>query len=163
MRLSRMAIVGILLSLAALLAACGEDGTTAASRPTTTAAQARPGTTAKSLASAGCRRQLGGFLGSLSSLRRGLVRGLSYDQYLHGVKAIRPAYAGIDAKRLPAGCLLAVGGPAERAFDLYIDAANTWGDCLSTVTCSTRTIEPKLQHRWALASRQLALAGRGLD
>src|SRR4051812_49729058 len=68
----------------------------------------------------------------------------------------------IDARRLSAGCLLASGGPAERALNLYIDVINTWGDCLATVSCKTRTVEPKLQRKWALAAHQVTIAWQGL-
>ena len=95
-------------------------------------------------------------------LRDDLARGLSYDEYLREVQGVRAVYARIDADKLPGGCLLAAGGPAERALNLYIDATNSWGDCLATVSCNTRTVEPKLQRKWALAAHQLASAQRGL-
>jgi hypothetical protein len=161
MRLSSAATVGILLGLALMLSACGEDGTTAADKPasTTDTRSARPphaATTGNS-----CRR-LRPFLGSMVKLRDDLARGLSYDDYLREVQGVRSVYARIDAGRLTAGCLLASGGPAERALNLYIDATNTWGDCLATVSCNTRSIEPKLQRKWALAARHLATARQGL-
>jgi hypothetical protein len=78
------------------------------------------------------------------------------------VQGTRRVYARIRAGKLTAPCLLASGGPSERAFNFYIDAANTWGHCLATVTCSTRSIEPKLQRKWALASHHLAMAEKGL-
>lgn len=166
MRLSA-ATVGLLLGLALILSACGEDRTTAAGEPASTVAP----TATDSLGKAStvhspqhvCRRQLGPFIASLAALRDDLARGLSYDDYLARVKDTRAIYAKVSPKRIPAGCLLASGGPAERAFNLYIDAANTWGDCLATVTCSTRSIEPRLQRAWARAENRLALAQRGMN
>jgi hypothetical protein len=160
MRLSS-ATVGILLGLALMLSACGEDGTTAADKPASTtdtrsARPPHPATTSDS-----CRR-LRPFLGSMAKLRDDLARGLSYDDYLREVQGVRSIYARIDVRKLTAGCLLASGGPAERALNLYIDATNTWGDCLATVSCNTRSIEPKLQRKWALAARQLATARKDL-
>jgi len=161
MRLSSAATVGILLGLALILSACGEDGTTAAekaSRPTTpTPAPVAHVATARD----GCR-QLRPFVGSMASLRDDLARGLSYDDYLREVQRVRTVYAHIDADKLTAGCLLAGGGPAELALNLYIDATNTWGDCLATVSCNTRTVEPKLQRKWALAAHQVMIAQQGL-
>jgi hypothetical protein len=161
MRLSSAATVGILLGLALMLSACGEDGTTAAEKSTvsttTTSSPPPTATTARS----SCRR-LRPFLGSMAKLRDALARGLSYDDYLREVRSVRSVYAHIDADKLTAGCLLASGGPAERALNLYIDATNTWGDCLATVSCNTRTIEPKLQRKWALAAHQLSVAQQGL-
>lgn len=162
MRLSSAATVGILLGLTLMLNACGEDGTTAADKPasaakTTSALPSHPTTGRDS-----CRR-LRPFVGSMAGLRDDLARGLSYDDYLHEVQRVRTVYAHIDADKLTAGCLLASGGPAERALNLYIDATNTWGDCLATVSCNTRTVEPKLQRKWALAAQQVTTAQQGLS
>lgn len=164
MRLSTAAIVGILLGLTLILSSCGEDGTTAADGPSTTqSASGNVGATAEpKLAGNACRRQLRGFIASMAALRDDLARGLSYEDYLPRVQATRSVYARIRAGELTAPCLLASGGPSERAFNLYIDAANMWGDCLATVTCSTRSIEPSLQRKWALAARRLAAAEAGL-
>jgi hypothetical protein len=160
MRLSS-ATVGILLGLALMLNACGEDRTTAADKPTidtdTRSVTSPPVSTARNPC-----RQLRPFLASMAKLRDDLARGLSYDDYLREVQRGRSVYARIDADKLTAGCLLASGGPAERALNLYIDATNTWGDCLATVSCNTRSIEPKLQRRWALAAHQLTSAQQGL-
>jgi hypothetical protein len=160
MRLSSAATVGILLGLALMLSACGEDGTNAADKPASTA-KTRPPPPSLVATKNSCRR-LGPFLGLMVRLRDDLARGLSYDDYLREVQSVRSVYARIDADKLTAGCLLAAGGPAERALNLYIDATNTWGDCLATVSCNTGSIEPKLQRKWALAARQLTTARRGL-
>jgi hypothetical protein len=161
MRLSSAVTIGALLGLALMLSACGEDGTTAADKPAGTAkARSIPrrhtGTTRSS-----CRR-LRPLLDSMAKLRDDLARGLSYDDYLREVRGVRAVYARLDPDKLTAGCLLASGGPAERALNLYIDATNTWGDCLATVSCNTHSVEPKLQHKWALAAHQLASAQQGL-
>jgi hypothetical protein len=158
MRLSSAATVGILLGLALILSACGEDGTTAAEKPASTTRRA-PGRPAHPAASC---RQLRPLVGSMASLRDDLARGLSYDDYLREVQRLRSVYARIEADKLSAGCLLVAGGPAERALNLYIDATNTWGDCLATVSCNTRTVEPKLQRKWALAAHQVTTAQQGL-
>lgn len=161
MRLSSAAIVGILLGLTLILSACGEDGTSAAGKPASTASTSSTPAPTKARARRACH-QLRGFADSMSALRDKLARGLSYDDYLREVQSVRSLYSEIEAGKLSAGCLLASGGPAERAFNLYIDAANTWGDCLATVSCSTRSIEPRLQRKWALAAHQLTVARQGL-
>lgn len=161
MRLSSAATVGILLGLALMLSACGEDGTTAAGR-TAGATKPAPAPPVHGATVRDSCRQLRPFVGSMATLRDDLARGLSYDDYLREVQRVRAVYARIDADKLSAGCLLAGGGPAERALNLYIDATNTWGDCLATVSCNTRSIEPKLQRKWALAAHQVTTAQRGL-
>lgn len=160
MRLSSVT-VGILLSLALTLSACGEEGTTAADKPvgTTNTASAPPPRGMRSRASC---RGLRPFVGSMAKLRDDLARGLSYDEYLREVQDVRSVYARIDAERLSAACLFAAGGVAERALNLYIDATNTWGDCLATVSCDTHSIEPRLQRGWALAADQLTSAQQRL-
>ncbi len=165
MRLSA-ATVGMLLGFALMLSACGEDGTTAASGPasTNTAKDASPGSSPATLKSSRrCRRELTPFVSSLESLRDDLARGISYDDYLARVRGTRAVYAEVRPNQIPAGCLVVSGGPAERAFNLYIDAANTWGDCLATVSCDTRSIEPRLQRKWAFAEDRLAAALRCLN
>lgn len=158
MRLNSAATVGILLGLALTLSACGEDGTTAADKPASTSRTAPP----RPASGRGSCRALRPFVGSMAGLRDDLARGLGYDDYLREVQSVRTVYARIDADGLSAGCLLAGGGPAERALNLYIDATNTWGDCLATVSCDTRTVEPKLQRKWALAAHQVTTAEQGL-
>lgn len=157
MRLSSAATVGI-LGLALMLSGCGEDGTSAAGKPESTNSTATP----KKVRALRTCHQLRGFVGAMAALRDRLARGLSYDDYLREVQSVRSLYSEIDADKLTVGCLLVSGGPAERAFNLYIDAANAWGDCLSTVSCTTRSIEPRLQRKWALAAHQLTVARRGL-
>lgn len=161
MRLSSAATVGILLGLVLILSACGEDGTTAAEKPASISRTEPAPPSQPASARDSCRR-LRPFVGSMAGLRTDLARGLSYDDYLREVQRVRSVYARIDAGKLSAGCLLASGGPAERALNLYIDATNTWGDCLATVSCNTRTVEPKLQRKWALAAQQVTIAQQGL-
>lgn len=160
MRLSLAATVGILLGLALSLGACGEDGTTAASKPSVGAETVPAPSPRAATARDSCR--LRPFVGSMAKLRDDLVRGLSYDEYLREVQGVRAVYSRIDAERLSAGCLLASGGPAERALNLYIEATNAWGDCLATVSCNTHSVEPRLQRKWALAAHQLTTAQRGM-
>lgn len=161
MRLSSAVTVGILLGVALILSACGEDGTTAAEKPASASRTAPVPPSQPASGRNSCRR-LRPFVGSMTRLRDDLARGLSYDDYLREVQQVRSVYARIDAGELSAGCLLVSGGPAERALNLYIDATNTWGDCLATVSCNTRTVEPKLQRKWALAAHQVTTAQRGL-
>jgi len=159
MRLRPAAIACALLGLVLALSACGGAGGTATGSPpgasSATATAARPPRGA-------CQSQLGGFLASLARLRRSLSRGLSYTEYLPAVCRVRPAYRAIEPRELGASCLLLAGGSAERAFNLYIDAANAWGGCLTTVGCSTASIEPRLQREWARASSSLSKAQRSL-
>jgi hypothetical protein len=161
MRPSSAVTVGILLGLVLVLSGCGEDGTTAAGKSTTTT-NATSATQPNAKTARNTCRPLHPLVASMAKLRDALARGLSYDGYLREVQGVRSFYARIEVDKLTAGCLLVSGGPAERALNLYIDATNTWGDCLATVSCKTRTIEPKLQRKWTLAARQLTVAQQGL-
>jgi hypothetical protein len=160
MRLSPAATVGVLLGLALILPACGGDGhTPTAERATTAQSMGKAGGSA---ANRQCRDQLGDFLDSMDGLRGKLAVGLSYDAYLDQVRETKAAYGRIPTDRLAIGCLAAVGTPGERALNWYLDAANSWGDCLADVSCSTESVEPKLQHKWALAATLLSSAQRAL-
>jgi hypothetical protein len=156
MRLSSAATVGILLGLALILPGCGEEQAATAT-PERGAAPARAAGKTRT-AEARCRGRLHDLLDSMDALREKLAVGLSYEGYLHDVREARFVYRGIRADRLAIGCLTTVGTPAERALNRYIDAANTWGDCLAVASCDTESIEPKLQRSWARASDLLSEA-----
>ncbi|HET7485363.1 MAG TPA: hypothetical protein VFJ64_08300 [Solirubrobacterales bacterium] len=159
MRLSLAATVGILLGLALILPGCGDQAAPAAGTGT---ASARGAESAASAATRSCRTQLRGLLGSMAELRGNLAVGLSYGAYLHQVKAVQAIYDGVQVDRLGLGCLVKSGTPAERALNLYLAAANTWGECLTSASCDSESVEPKLQRKWALASTRLSSAQRGL-
>lgn len=110
-----------------------------------------------------CQSQLGGFVGSMDSLRRRLAVGVTYDQYVNEVHAIRSTYDRIPTGEVEINCLGAVGTPAERAFNRYIAAANDWGECVSELGCESGTVEPVLQRRWRIAAHLLAEAREGLQ
>jgi hypothetical protein len=172
MRFGPAAAACILLSTALILPACGEEQTATAggekatrSDGTTASDPGSVATPANSPAPSSarrCGRQLGGFLDSLESLNNTLAVGSSYRDYIDAVNAVRATYADVQADRLPLPCLALVAAPAEAALNIYIDAANTWGNCLATVSCSPGSVEPELQREWAKASDRLARAQRGL-
>jgi hypothetical protein len=159
MRLSLAATVGILLGLALILPGCGGQAAPAAGTETKPARGVEP---AASAITRTCRVQLHGLLDSMDELRGKLAVGLSYGVYLHRVKAVQAAYDGVQVDRLGLGCLVRSGTPAERALNLYLAAANTWGECLTSASCDSESVEPKLQRRWALASTRLSSAQKGL-
>lgn len=158
MRPGPAAIAVLLLALALILPGCGDEQTSAAG---TTTSAARPAKADPAVAKR-CRRSLGDFLDSMESLNNSLAVGLSYDAYLSAVNHVRSTYAPIDADQLPLLCLAQVASPAERALNTYIEAANTWGDCLATTSCDPESIEAKLQRKWAQASDLLSEAQENL-
>jgi len=159
MRLRAAATACALLCLAPTLSSCGGSNETATGSPprSTATADAEHPTSGGS-----CKSQLGGFIAALTSLRRNLSRGLSYTEYLPEVRQVRIAYRAVKPRELDASCLLLAGGPAEHAFNAYIDVANAWGECLTTAGCSTASVEPKLQRTWARASNALSKAQRAV-
>jgi hypothetical protein len=162
MRLSQATIVGAtLLSLALVLTACGAQGspgedTVDAAAPAGAAHGARAG------GDATCGGQLRPLVAAMDTLRTDLATGLTYDQYVSGLRRVRAAYRRIRAGRLQLGCLVAAGTPAERAVNRYIEGANAWGKCLATAACETASIEPRLQSEWARASKLLSAAQAAL-
>jgi hypothetical protein len=154
----RLSLLGCLAAaaLALALSACGaEEGTAAPEEATATRARAAT----KSPASAGrCQPQVSGFLESMDSLRKRLDAGVTYGEYVDELGAVRSAYDEIPVERLQIGCLTSAGSAAERALNEYIDAANTWGECLSEAGCDAAAIEPRLQGEWRVASHFLSAA-----
>lgn len=150
------ALLALALGVAAL-SGCG--GASAASesagaRQVSTAKDPRDGEPAAANAPR-CPASLLAFAAGLEKLRHRLVAGLTYAEYVSAVKRLRGSYAAIAVDRLSPACLVATGTPAERAFDVYIEAANTWGDCLSEAGCDAGDVEAPLQAEWKAASRQL--------
>jgi len=166
MRSGPIATVWILLGLVLTLSACGDEETTAAGEGASVPRRADtrsdradpeipPGAHSTSKQ---CVHLLGNFLDSVESLNNALAVGLSYADYLSAVDNARTTYASVPVDRLPIACLSRVGGPAEQTLNAYIDAANSWGDCLATTSCDIAQVEPELKRRWAQASRFLSLA-----
>lgn len=172
---ARFQLAGCALLAAFVLGGCGSGGssesgtaaTTVAGDPVHTAAeQASPPQSKKQEKAVGadpCQTQLGSFVASMDSLRRRLAVGVTYDQYVAEVRGIRSTYRKIPTEQVEIGCLSAVGTPAERAFNRYIEAANDWGECVSEAGCSSETVEPVLQRRWRIASHFLSAADAGLN
>jgi hypothetical protein len=167
---ARFQTAGCVALVALLLSGCGGSGsggaeTTAAtvtSEAVTTTPQ-QPVPKHRKPAAGPCQIQLGSFVASMDSLRRRLAVGVTYDQYVAEVRGIRSTYEKIPIERVEIDCLSAVGTPAEKAFNRYIEAANDWGDCVSEAGCGSETVEPVLQRRWRIASHFLSEADDGLS
>lgn len=110
-----------------------------------------------------CRQQVGGFLEAMATLRERLVSGMSYEEYVGEIGIVRAAYDEVPVRQLALPCLSTAGTPAELAFDRYIKAANSWGECIEEAECDAPTIEPVLQKQWRRASLLLDEAQSGLD
>jgi hypothetical protein len=156
----------LLLGLALILPGCGGEQKAAAGE-NAEAPRPAPATVGESGAhppreAAQCHHRLAGLLDSAESLNNVLAVGLGYEDYLSAVNHVRSTYAPLEAGRLPLVCLTRVASPAEQALNTYIDAANTWGNCLASTSCDPESIEPKLQHGWARASALLTRAQRSL-
>jgi len=178
MRFGPAAILALAALLALALPGCGEDGAATgaaagppaggagpASAPAPAPAGARAGAAAATPrpgGSARCRRSLGGFLDAIESLANAAAVGLDYERYLDTLNRVRGTYARVGAERLDLVCLARVAGPAEAALNLYVDAANEWGECLAEGPCELDSIEARVQRRWGRASTRLAQARSGL-
>jgi hypothetical protein len=169
--LYRTGPVTVAICMVLALASCGGGGSS--TQTGTTAARAlgggqtvkatpgpRPSSPppAHAAGAKGCRSRLGDFLSRMNDLRQSLLAGLSYDEYVVRVRAIRDAYEAVPVDRLGAGCVTGAAGKAEDAFNQYLRAANAWGECAATAGCAASEVEGKLQHRWKLASKSLDAA-----
>jgi len=177
-----VAALAVAAALGLALAACGGGSTRSGTVTASAAAGSQDGTAgalggtasgsrdAPSDAGAGrgdpressCQAQVGGFVHSLATLRRRLVAGLAYEQYVSEMRAIRSTYEAVPVARLDVTCLTRVGGPAESSFNTYLDAGNDWGDCVGTPGCEAATVEPTLQRKWRAAAKALGEAQAAL-
>jgi hypothetical protein len=105
-----------------------------------------------------CQARLGNFLARMDDLRQSLLAGLSYDEYVVRVRAIRDAYEAVPVGELGVACVTGPAAKAEDAFNQYLRAANAWGECAATAGCAASEVEGKLQHRWNLAAKSLEAA-----
>jgi len=163
------AIAALMLIAALTLPGCGDGETSATgaekSSPSTGAASRTSRATAgpeSRRQTVRCRHALGDFLDATESLDNLVAVGVDYESHLSAVNHIRAAYAGVEADELPLPCLAEVAAPAEGALNAYIEAANTWGECLADSSCEDESVEPELQRLWARARAQIASAQRGL-
>jgi hypothetical protein len=150
------------------LASCGgggsSGGTTAAvatKEKTVKAKEAKPVATKPAKGDGkdgGCQARLGNFLDRMDDLRQSLLAGLSYDEYVVRVRAIRDAYEAVPVGKLGVACVTGAAAKAEDAFNQYLRAANAWGECAATAGCAASEVEGKLQRRWKIASKRLDAA-----
>jgi hypothetical protein len=112
---------------------------------------------------AACSSHLAPFLDQLEHLRRSLVVGVSYEQYVSELGTVRKSYEQVPVGKLDLACVSGPANSAERSFDGYLAAANTWGDCVSESGCETAALEPKLRRQWQIAARSLAEAEKALQ
>lgn len=173
MRSGHAAILGVIAALALVAPGCGSDETASGAGSGTAVERdgsgSPPGVRApgaggaeRVAASGHCRRGLGEFLDAIESLANAVAVGLDYERYLAAVEGVSETYAGVEADRLGLVCLARVAGPAEASLNLYVDAANEWGECLTESSCEFGAIEAQVQRRWQQASTRLAEARSGL-
>jgi hypothetical protein len=112
---------------------------------------------------AACSSHLTGFLDQLDRLRRSLVVGVSYEQYVSELGTVRRSYEQVPVAKLDLACVSGPADSAEQSFDSYLRAANTWGNCVSESGCETSALEPKLRRKWQIAARQLKEAEKALE
>lgn len=163
--LARYAAAGALATTAVLIlfTGCGGDTSAQAGNQTisTPAVAKAPAKAADSPTNMRCQQQVGGFLEALDELRERLVNGLSYEEYVAEIDAIRARYDKVPVNDLTVDCLIGSGTPGEKAFTKYIDAANSWGECIGEEGCDAPTVEPVLQEQWKVAAHFLDEANRG--
>jgi hypothetical protein len=147
------------------LASCGGSGSrrqsTSVAERTVKAQESQPVVTKspdRSDPNGACQVRLGNFLDRMDDLRQSLLAGLSYEEYVVRVRAIRDAYEAIPVDKLGTACVTGPAAKAEDAFNQYLRAANAWGECAATAGCAASEIEGNLQHRWKLASKSLEAA-----
>jgi hypothetical protein len=145
------------------LASCGggsDTGSTDLAKATVKVHVPKPAVTAPAAGAHedACQARLGNFIDRMNDLRQSLLAGLSYDEYVVRVQAIRDAYEAVPVDKLGAACVTGPAEKAEDAFNQYLRAANAWGECAATAGCAASEVEGNLQHRWKPASKRLDAA-----
>ena len=110
-----------------------------------------------------CGDRLNALVAQLEHLRRSIAIGVSYEQYVAELETVRESYQRVPVGELGLACVSGPASSAERSFDGYLAAANTWGECVSEADCKTEVLEPKLQRKWRTAAGQLAAAQQALE
>ena len=128
------------------------------------AAQKRQAAREAAEAAEACATIMSPLVDALRELDSRLGVGLSYARYGDELGDARVVYDRVDADEVDnlGDCLTDVGVPAEKAFNEYVKAANTWGKCFDDFDCSNDSIRPALQRRWSRASDKVDEAKRGL-
>jgi hypothetical protein len=154
-----------LIILVLALSSCGSGSSTTTpvtvSEKTVRSKETAPATTKpvkQAATSEACQARLGDFLDRMNDLRQSLLAGLSYDEYVVRVRAIRDAYEAVPVDKLGASCVTGPAAKAEDALNQYLLAANAWGECAATAGCAASEVEGKLQKRWKTASKNLDAA-----
>jgi hypothetical protein len=156
-----VAAIVVVLTLASCGGGGSSTGSTSVAEKTVKARESKPVAT-KSAKGDGkddpCQARLGNFIDRMNDLRQSLLAGLSYEEYVVRVRAIRDAYEAVPVDRLGVACVTGPAEKAEVAFNQYLRAANAWGDCAATAGCAASEVEGKLQRRWKIASKRLDAA-----
>jgi hypothetical protein len=164
--LYRTSLIPAAIAMVLALASCGGGGSSTQSTNVaekTVRSQESKQVATKDPRPAGtdaCQARLGNFVARMKDLRQSLLAGLSYDEYVLRVRAIRDAYEAVPVDKLGAACVTGPAAEAEDAFNEYLRAANAWGECAATAGCAASDVEAELQHRWRIASKRLDAAER---
>lgn len=109
-----------------------------------------------------CREEVGGLLKALRATDSRLTVGMTFADYGEQVGDISVAYDQMSIGQMDFNCVGGAGVAAEKAFNSYTKAYNTWNDCIGDLYCDTDSIQPELQKQWSRATRQIARARSAL-
>lgn len=110
-----------------------------------------------------CRQQVSALLRALRATESRLNVGMTFADYGGQVGDISVFYDKMPINRMDFECVSGPGVQAEKAFNSYQRAYNTWNDCIGDFDCDTDSINPELQKEWAKASRQITRARSALS
>ena len=145
-----------LVGLAVTLVSCGGGvGNTAQVQASASAVKAQA-------VYAKCNRDMSALLAALSDLDSRLGVGLTQSDYNGKVGDVKVAYDKINVSSLDKACVNDVGVHLENALNSYIEADKKWGNCITNTYCSTDSITPDLQAKWADATSEIQAARDGL-
>ena len=172
---------GALTAVTLLAAGCGGSGggtgeaqqapetvtveatTEEAPEPTTTEPEVDPVEFEELANAETCLREIQPIVKRLEELNGQLAINITYQEYRRMLGRVSTAYNGINVGALDAGCLDEAAVPAEKALNSYIQAENTWSDCIDDYNCDLDSIDPKLQRNWSASTRTIDRASDYLN
>jgi hypothetical protein len=96
-----------------------------------------------------CADDLEPLLASMTELNSRLAVGVQFPDYLDRLGDVRVEYDKVAAEGLDPICLKKVGRPAEKALNIYADAAQEWSDCIQDFDCDVDSLN--LSGKWVRA------------
>lgn len=145
-----------MLALAILLVGCTTVSAAPSGSPTAAATVPPADTIPPDFIDDACFTALGALYTAEQDLSGRLDVGITEINYQTKLGDVSVAYNGLKIADLSPNCIDKVGVPLEDAFNAYKKAGTLWNDCITSTSCTSASVKPKLQDQWTIAQTKLA-------